>query len=225
MVLSGPAAFAGSFTFSTASGATTGGLPVNATADFITGPGFVGLTLTNNQANPTSVVQNISDIFFSLSGVTTGNLDSSSGTERNVASNGTFTDGSTVATGWSLTTGTTFHLNVLGTPTGPSHLIIGPPDGSNVYSNANGSIAGNGPHNPFLALNATFLITDAAITANTVVSNVVFSFGTTAGENNVPGIPGTPDNGSTLTLLGLGLGVCELLRRTLRNRLAFAKLG
>jgi hypothetical protein len=109
-----------------------------------------------------------------------------------------------VDTGWALSNvGSTFHLNVLGTAIGPAHLLIGPPDiNSNVYSNANGSIAGNGPHNPFLAENGTFFITDRGITADTQVSNVVFSFGTEAGTN-VPA--NTPDSGATVALLGLVL--------------------
>src|SRR5882724_6125670 len=144
VLLSTSAAFAS--TFETAPGATeSGGNPVDAQAIFTTGNGSLQITLNNLLANPTTVAQNISDLFFSLSGVTTGTLSSSSGTERNVAGDGTFTDGSTVDTGWALTTGALFHLNVLGTLIGPSHLIIGPADGSNVYSNANGSIAGNDP--------------------------------------------------------------------------------
>ena len=107
--------------------------------------------------------------------------------ERNIAADGTFTDGNVVDTGWALSNvGSTFHLNVLGTAIGPAHLIIGGPDHSSVYSNANGSIAGNGPHNPFLGLSAVFLIVDPGITADTQVSNVVFSFGTSF--NNVPPI-------------------------------------
>ena len=197
-------AHADSFTFSTPAGATAGGQPVNATASFFTTNALVAVTITNNQANPTSIIQAISDLFFDLSNVTSGALSTSQGVERNIAANGTFTDGSLVATGWALSNvGSTFHLNVLGTPIGPAHLIIGGPDNSDVYSNANGSIAGNGPHNPFLAESAMFFIFDLGITADTQVSNVLFSFGTEAGTN-VPGNP-TPDSGATVALLGLVL--------------------
>src|SRR5947208_11132931 len=146
-------AYADFFTFSTPAGATAGGQPVNATAFFDARPGSVSVVITNNQANPTSVIQSISDLSFNLSNVTFGSVIDSGGVERNIAANGTFTDGSVVDTGWFLShVGSTYHLNVLGTPIGPAHLIIGGPNNSNVYSNANPSIAGNGPHNPFLGV-------------------------------------------------------------------------
>ena len=195
-------AYADFFTFSTPAGATAGGQPVNATAIFNTLSGVVLVTITNNQANPTSIIQAVSDLFFDLSNVTSGTLATSQGLERTIAADGTFTDDGLVSTGWALSnSGSTFHLNVLGTAIGPAHLIIGPPDNSGLYSNANGSIAGNKPHNPFLGGVATFSIFDPAISPDTQVSNVVFSFGTEAGTN----VPSTPDSGATVTLLGLGL--------------------
>ena len=198
-------AYADLFTFSTPAGATAGGQPVNATVNFTTTNAVVIVDITNNQANPTSIIQAISDLSFDLSSGTSGSLQLSAGGERSIHSDGTLTNGSVVGTGWALSNvGSTYHLNVLGTPIGPAHLLIGPPDiNSNLYSNANGSIAGNGPHNPFLAENATFFITDRGITADTQVSNVVFSFGTEAGTN-VPGI-NVPDSGATVALLGLVL--------------------
>ena len=203
--------------FSTPAGATAGGQPVNATAFFFTTNGLLSITITNNQANPTSIIQAVSDLFFDLSGpVGSGALNTSQGVERNIAANGTFTDGNTVDTGWALShVGSTFHLNVLGTAIGPAHLIIGGPDiNSNVYSNANGSIAGNGPHNPFLAQFAQFLIFDQGITPQTQVSNVVFSFGTEAGTNVPANIP---DSGATVALLGLALMGLAVARAKFRK--------
>jgi len=195
-------AYAGSFTFSTPLGATAGGQPVNATANLATINGVVGINITNNQANPTSIIQAVSDLFFDLSNVTGGTLTASFGGTRNIAADGTFTNGNAVTTGWALSNvGSTFHLNVLGTAIGPAHLIIGGPDNSNVYSNANGSIAGNTPHNPFLAQSASFFISDPGITFDTQVSNVHFSFGTAPGTN----VPNIPDSGATVALLGLVL--------------------
>lgn len=203
--------------FSTPAGATAGGQPVNATAIISTSDsGAAFVTIINNQANPTSIIQAVSDLFFDLSGpVGSGALNTSQGVERNIAANGTFTDGNTVDTGWALShVGSTFHLNVLGTPIGPAHLIIGPPGNSDVYSNANGSIAGNGPHNPFLAGPAFFMIEDFGIFGATQVSNVVFSFGTEAGTNVPANIP---DSGATVALLGLALMGLAVARAKFRK--------
>jgi hypothetical protein len=228
-LLCAPVAFAGTSSFSTASGSTAGGQPVDASASFTTGAGTLDITIFNNQVNPTSVIQNVSDLFFSLSGVTSGTLASSSGNEIFVATNGTTsTGGSGVSTGWVLSiSGGVFHLDGLNTAADvPAHTIIGAPDGSGVYSNANPSIAKDtGPHNPFLESGATFTIADAAITADTTVSGVIFSFGTESGTN-VPGGGGNaPDSGSTVMFLGIALAGCEFGRRALSNRLAVAKVA
>jgi len=196
---------ASTITFNTPAGANAGGGPVNASATFTTGAGTLSVTLTDLQANPTDVAQLLSDLFFTLSnGSTAGTLTSSSAQEITVNAGGTFTLGGTVSTGWALSpSGGSLLLNVLGTPIGPAHLIIGPPGGA-TYSNANGSIAGNGPHNPFLNQTATFTITDPSITAATTVTGATFSFGTTAGAN-VPGTPPSVPEPATLLLLATGL--------------------
>ena len=212
---------ASSITFDTPSGSTVGGLPVSATATFVTGTDSLTITLTNLQANPTSAVQNLSDLAFVLStGQTSGSLTSSSGLERNVAANGTFSDGAVVSTGWALeTSGTGLRLHVLGTAIGPAHTIIGGPNGSNVYSNANGSIANNGPHNPFLAGTATFELTIVGLTADSSVTAATFSFGTTEGSN-VPGdcgdcIPRVPEPsaGTLFVISGVLFAVLATMRR------------
>src|SRR5262245_15745697 len=90
-------------TFTTPTGATTGGGPVNASATFITGNGTVTVTLNNLQANPTDVAQLLSDLEFTLSGgQTTGTLlpANSSAQQIFVAANGTPTLGATGSTGW-----------------------------------------------------------------------------------------------------------------------------
>jgi hypothetical protein len=99
---------------------------------------------------------------------------------------------------------------------GPKHTILGAPGAGGIYSNANGSIAGNDPHNPFLNQSATFTLNITGVTTNTTVSNVLFSFGTVSG-NNVPG----GGNNSTvpepvsLSLVGGGLLALGLLRKRL----------
>jgi hypothetical protein len=214
-------ASATSITFDTPSGSTAGGLPVSATATFVTGTDSLTISLTNLQDNPTSVVQNLSDLIFVLSsGQTTGSLTSSSGLDRTIAANGTFTDGATVSTGWELETfGSGLRLHVLGTGTGPAHTIIGGPDGSNVYSNANGSITGNGPHNPFIAETATFQLTILGLTADSTVTSASFSFGTTEGTE-VPGcvdcggrVP-EPSAGALFVISGALFAIVATVRRS-----------
>src|SRR5262250_3276295 len=91
-------ALANSFTFVTPSGATDSvGEPVSAQAIFNTSGDMLSITLNNLIVNQKSVGQNISDLEFTLSNVDMGgSLTSSSGLERTVASNGTFTDGAVV---------------------------------------------------------------------------------------------------------------------------------
>ena len=210
-----------SITYDTPSGSTAGGLPVSATATFVTGTDSLTISLTNLEDNPKSAVQNLSDLIFVLStGQTSGSLTSSSGLERTVNADGTFTDGAVTSTGWALETfGSGLRLHVLGTPAGPSHTIIGGPDGSNVYSDANGSIAGNGPHNPFIAETATFQLTILGLTADSTVTSASFSFGTTEGTE-VPGcvdcggrVP-EPSAGALFVISGALFAIVATVRRS-----------
>ncbi|HEY1458524.1 MAG TPA: PEP-CTERM sorting domain-containing protein, partial [Casimicrobiaceae bacterium] len=199
------------FTFATPTGSM---VPVdgavNASATVTTGAGTVTISLTDLLANPTSVGELISDFDFVLSGgQTTGTLTSSSGQQITVAGNGTTTLGSTGSTGWGLNSNVAggLQLDALGF-VGPAGLILGPPGAGGVYTNANPSIAGNGPHNPFLNQTATFTVTVAGVTTNSNITSATFSFGTTAGVN-VPGVLQLPSGKipepASIALLGIGL--------------------
>lgn len=210
-------ATANTVTFSTASGSTeSGGNPVDATATFTTGANQLTISLTDNLSNPATVAQLISDLDFVLSsGQTSGTILSSSGLQRTVNADGTYTVGAVVSTGWGLNNNVAggLQLDALGF-IGPAGLVIGGPGAGNLYSAANGSIAGNGPHNPFLYGTINFTLAIAGLTANDTVSSAIFSFGTTAGDN-VTGHTTVPDGGTTAALLGGALTAAGLLRRKL----------
>jgi hypothetical protein len=214
-VLAVSPAISATITYFTPTGATTGGGPVNASATFTTGTNSITVTLSNLQPNITDVAQGLSDLFFTYSGpnLPGQTLTNSSGQEISVASGGSPTIGPTVSTGWALSSPASNELllNVLNTPIGPAHVIIGPPDAGGTYSNANGSIAGNGPHNPFLNETAMFVISLTGITADTTITSAIFSFGTTAGIN-VPGVPSTVPLPGALPLFATGIGLMGVLR-------------
>jgi hypothetical protein len=96
-------------------------------------------------------------------------------------------------------------------------LIIGGPNGSNLYASAGGSIAGNSAHNPFLSSGTTFNLNVPGVTAASTITAAQFSFGTTAGVtvNGTDGGGGSgdviPEPGS-LTLIGLGAAALGLFR-------------
>jgi hypothetical protein len=191
--------------------------PVNAEADLTTSAGSISITLKDLQANPTDVGQLLSDLSFAVGngGSLTGSSQTgASSQELTVKGGGTFNIGANLTTvaevGWVYTTSssTAGKLDVLQGPghAGPAHLITGPP-GRPTYANAKGSIAGNGPHNPFLNQSATFTITAPKVSADTTITGVVFSFSTTEDSVLIPGVMVPVPEPSSLLLGLVGLGV------------------
>jgi hypothetical protein len=200
--------------------------PVNASATITTGAGVVDITLSNLQTNILAADQLLSDVFFTLSGTTSNPTYPSNHAQTQntvlVASGGTFTS-STNTVAWALSENLgVIHLDGLGstatvpaaTCNQPACTIIGPPTApaGTTYSNANSSIAGNGPHNPFIFETANFEIDVTGVTAGTTISNIVFSFGTASGDN-ITGVPSPVPLPASVPLFGSGLALLGWLGR------------
>jgi hypothetical protein len=211
--------------FTTPPGATepNNGQSVSAMADFSISGTTLTIILTNTLPGIQAASQLLTDVFFTLSLLPTSPiLSSQTGDLINVASDKTITDLGSSILGWGFGAATVnnlsgFELCVLcqGGPTAsatPSEGILGPPSIDGKYDNANGSIAGNGPHNPFVNQTATFTIT--GIPTDATADNVIFSFSTASGDN-VPGLL-VPEP-TSVVLLGTGLLALGVILRRRRK--------
>jgi hypothetical protein len=197
------------------------GHPVNVEANFAFdyAADTITVTIDNLVEDPVSIIQNLSGFGFALDigSTPTAVLSGSTAAFRDIATDGSYTESGPGDTGWALANdvvfpfGTGYQLYVLGTspPTPADRTLIGQPDVSDLYSSANGSIAGNSPHNPFIYGPATFVIDFSGswdLRLEDTIAGVAWYFGTE---------PATliPEP-STLLILGLGLvGLAGFMRK------------
>jgi hypothetical protein len=183
----------------------------NVSGTLIAADNKVSITLNNALTNTQvmSVNQNPSALYFDVSGYA-GNatLTSSSAAQTtNVQGNGlAIPAGGVSPNEWVVVNNVTLGGGSLGVcvicPDGgfseaaPNYLILGG-TGSGLYPNANGSIADNAPHNPFLIGPVSYSLSVPGVTANSSFSNISVQFGVIADFLNP-----TP-NSLTLTTPGV----------------------
>lgn len=189
------------------------------------------VTLTNLTEDPKDIADVLTRIQFTLSNgltFTPGDaLNSVEGVERTIASNNTFTDNPVSGTmtipnkaNWALQqAGSAYRLTRVGSGVGQvDYGIIGPPTGS-VYT-ANSSVAGNGPHNPFLFGTATFELTVQGLNNPVVdysITGVTFLYGS-GPENPVNGFKtGAVPEPSSVLMGGMALAALAGFSRLRRG--------
>jgi hypothetical protein len=199
-------------------------VPGEASATVTTSLNTISISLTDLFVNPLDVAENLSAFLFTLSSApSSASVASASGSNISVNGDGTHTAPVlNTSPGWVLSlSGSTTTLDVLSGAghAGPADTLIGSPNSNDIYSNANGSIAGNGAHNPFLAGTLVFTLNELGVTSATTVTSAVFQFGTTDGSGQIPGTPSSsaPEPSSWMFLsLATAMMVVGAVRRKIR---------
>lgn len=208
---------------------SNGGAAVNAMAFINISGSTMSVTLIDLQANPGSVANILNGIQINISGVTgVSGLTADSAKTADIDSNGNYnpttTAGSIIASpsGWTVGGSSTITLSALGTGN-PQFLIIGPDANNNFtdgsgnpgYTAAHGSIAGNGPHNPFILGQETFYFNlSGSGYSESTIQGITFLFGTGCDYAEVIPVP-EPSTivAGALLLLPLGISAFRILRK------------
>jgi hypothetical protein len=239
-VVLAPAAQASTIQFTTPASGLAGGQPVLATATFTIAEGSISVQLANQLADPKADVQNLNGITFQIRDANENPinlpglaLSSSSSEAIFIGADGTYSAPASITPNWGLSLvlgsagnpGTTASLCAL-TGCNPNHnpgaeeTLIGPPNAvTGTYAQANGSIAGSNPHNPFLYEQATFVLSSGLITGPFQISDVVFSFGTSANNDVVAGaLNGPVEAPEPATVASLATGLLLVSLGIVRRR-------
>lgn len=168
--------------------------------------------------NINSVGQGVSGVDFSIVGGLTGTLASTSGQLVDVAGDGTATNVSGNPD-WFQGAANDFATTALGS-SGPDHVLIGAPNGSNVYSNANGSIKTSQSHKPFVREQITLVYTITGLTSTSNFSGFQLAFGTgpdwvTIPNDRIPPneVPNIPEPATYAMMGGALIGLAFLRKK------------
>lgn len=182
---------------------------LKASANINSDAGSITVILNDTNTGEISSGQTVSGIIFDITGVTGISLQSSVGALLNVNDNGTETAAAGTINHWGVgRTGTTITLETAGPFAAggkPHNLIVGSnPDQNNGFDNFNPYINGTG----------TFTLTAAGVTANSIISNVHFLFGTNSYD--VDATPSVPEPATwAMMIIGFaGVGFLAYRRRT-----------
>jgi hypothetical protein len=201
-------------------------IPASATASFSSSAGGLALTLTNTFASSIgSVGQVLTGISFDVAGLSSsGTASYVSGTLIEVANGGGVSAASESELAWNVDhpASSTLYLSVFGGGQPDYGLLNQQLD----YASANGSIAGNSPHNPFYQGTVSFALASlAGVSADSGISNVQFHFGTAQDSGFVSGdctagcsIPSPVPEPETYALMLAGLGLVGWMSRHRRKR-------
>jgi len=186
---------------------------LSGTADITVSNGSINVVLTDTGTGQISSGQAISDLEFSVSGITSISNLTQAGTLVNVNDDGTVTPAGGDPSNWDATlSGTAIHLTTL-TGGKPSELIVGlNPNQNKGFDN----------FNPYINHTATFTLACTGCTTLSTISGVSISFGTEG--FSVPVTSAVPEASTwAMMILGfLGVGLVTYRRKGFKHRFRLA---
>lgn len=223
---------ASTITYVTSKGTESGGNAISASAAFTTTAGQLTIVLKNLESGITSFKQTISDLEF-VSSTRLGNSTAMISWGQDLTCSGhSCTTGFIESTGWGF--GSVGGESIICIVCGNANMLIDESEHLNQTIIGPSPVANNALDNhslnPYVNQTATFTIWNSSITANTTISNVIFSFGSTAGDDvtgcavginctSSPNSPAQAPEPMSAFLIGgglLGVGILGKFRRAPR---------